>query len=184
MDFPQFISSCFKIKINGCQIREISKIWTNVGSLGTGFGHWKHLVKIQIGVIWHICVLNTNTSMSTRANQTEVQNKCSSEKNVAYCCCSDASWTIRSSASIVKKQARIIFMEIDVMFQAVQGMWSAGMGWCLYSEKACKVNNAFLSGLSQFIDFSRLKKNRQLNFCSLWLIDKIPEVTHFTDENP
>ncbi len=47
--------------------------------------------------------------------------------------------TIRSSASIVKKQARTTekcqIMEIDVMFQAVQGMWSAGMGWCLYSER-------------------------------------------------
>ncbi len=26
-------------------------------------------------------------------------------------------------------------MEINVMIQAVQGMWSAGMGWCLYSER-------------------------------------------------
>ncbi len=26
-------------------------------------------------------------------------------------------------------------MAINVMFQAVQGMWSAGMGWCLYSER-------------------------------------------------
>ncbi len=52
-----------------------------------------------------------------------------------------ASRTIRSSAGnvIVKKQARTTgkwqIMEINVMFQAVQGMWSAGMGWCLFSER-------------------------------------------------
>ncbi len=50
-----------------------------------------------------------------------------------------ASRTIRISAGIVKKQARTTekwqIMEINVMFQAVQGMWSAGMGWCLYSER-------------------------------------------------
>ncbi len=47
-----------------------------------------------------------------------------------------ASRTIRSSAGIVKKQARTTEkMEINVILEAVQGVWSAGMGWCLYSER-------------------------------------------------
>ncbi len=33
------------------------------------------------------------------------------------------------------QQRKWQIMEINVMFQAVQGMWSAGMGWCLYSER-------------------------------------------------
>ncbi len=33
------------------------------------------------------------------------------------------------------QQRKWQIMEINVMFQAVQGMWSARMGWCLYSER-------------------------------------------------
>ncbi len=43
------------------------------------------------------------------------------------------------TAGVVKKQARATakmqIIEINVMFQAVHGMWNAGMGWCLYSER-------------------------------------------------
>ncbi len=35
-------------------------------------------------------------------------------------------------------------MERNVMFQAVQGMWCAGMGWCLYSERQITLSNKIM----------------------------------------